>query len=243
MGGEFPLPGDRREPMRRTGLFCVGIAAASIVIGGCSTPSEDQAPRGVGVGAGGAASDSRSNGEFVHDVAVMNMAEIELSRLALDKASSADVKTFARKLIDDHDRARGTLESLAAKHSIGWPARLDGKHSEIADELKTQTGVDFERDYLEAIIEGHQNLAARLESRLDVQSLADWKTAAAARTQTPALPEPQSALGDVPVRPTVSTDELTMTINRWAAETYPVAQKHLDTARMLENAVKKRSTN
>jgi hypothetical protein len=33
-----------------------------------------------------------------------------------------------------------------------------------------------------------------------------------------------------------------MKINRWAADTFPVAQKHLDTARMLENTTKKRST-
>ena len=32
-------------------------------------------------------------------------------------------------------------------------------------------------------------------------------------------------------------------VNRWAAETYPIAQKHLDTARTLENTIKKRSTN
>jgi hypothetical protein len=35
---------------------------------------------------------------------------------------------------------------------------------------------------------------------------------------------------------------VTMKINQWAADTYPVAQKHLDTARTLENATKKRST-
>ena len=29
-----------------------------------------------------------------------------------------------------------------------------------------------------------------------------------------------------------------MKINQWAADTYPVAQKHLDTARTLENATK-----
>jgi hypothetical protein len=33
-----------------------------------------------------------------------------------------------------------------------------------------------------------------------------------------------------------------MKVNQWAAETYPVAQKHLDAARTLENATKKRST-
>jgi hypothetical protein len=31
-----------------------------------------------------------------------------------------------------------------------------------------------------------------------------------------------------------------MSINEWAAETYPVAQKHLDSARMLERAAQTR---
>jgi hypothetical protein len=93
------------------------------------------------------------------------------------------------------------------------------------------------------MVDGHQDLAAKLESRLDVQSLADWKTAAAGRTQSKALPEPGVALRDVEVRPVKSDNEITMKINQWAADTYPVAQKHLDAARTLENAPKKRSTN
>ena len=35
---------------------------------------------------------------------------------------------------------------------------------------------------------------------------------------------------------------ITMKINHWAADTHPVAQTHLDTARTLENATKKLST-
>jgi hypothetical protein len=33
-----------------------------------------------------------------------------------------------------------------------------------------------------------------------------------------------------------------MKVNQWAAETYPLVQKHLDTARTLENTTNKRST-
>ena len=229
--------------MRRIGLLWVAIFAGTIVISGCSTPPDQQAPRGVGVGTGGAAADVKSDNEFVRYVAMMNMAEIELSRMALERATSAELKVFAQKLIADHDMAGNKLKSATAGHSIEWPAQLDDKHREIADQLATKQGSDFDRDYTEALIEGHQNLTARLESRLDVQSLAEWKTAAAGRTQTEALPDPKSEMRDVPVRPNQSGDELTMKINEWAAETYPVAQKHLDTARTLENAVKKRSTN
>ena len=94
-----------------------------------------------------------------------------------------------------------------------------------------------------AMVEGHQDFAALLESRLDVQSLADWKTAAASRTRGNTLPDPKTEMRDVVVRPLKSDNEATMKINQWAADTFPVAQQHLDAARTLENATKKRSTN
>lgn len=229
--------------MRRTGLFCMAMATVTIVICGCSnTPSEQPAARGVAVGTGGAASNVKSDGEFVHDVAIMNMAEVELSRMALQKATSPDIKSFAQRVIDDHDAAGNKLKSVVSGHSIDWPAQLDDKHKEIVSELSKKQGADFDGDYTEAMIEGHQDLEARLESRLDVQSLADWKTAAAGRTQSQELPEPIE-MRDVELRPNKSDNELTMKINQWVADTYPVAQKHLDTARRLENATKKRSTN
>jgi putative membrane protein len=226
--------------MSRNGLLCVAVAVI-IVSGGCSR-TEGTKPEPASVGTGGAGADVRSDGDFVHDVASKNMAEIELSRMALDKATSADIKTFAQKVIADHGVAGDQLKSVVSGRPIDWPAQLDDKHREAADELAKKQGADFEREYVKAMVEGHQDFAAKLESRLDVQSLAEWKTAAAGRTQTKALPEPNAELRDVAVRPNKSDSEITVKINQWAADTYPVVQKHLDTARTLENAAKKRST-
>jgi putative membrane protein len=231
--------------MRRTGLLWV---AAIIIVGGCSKTEGTKAPLSeppaggtAAVGTAGSAASVKRDDEFVHDVAIMNMAEIELSRMALDKATSLDIKSFAQRVIDDHGAAGNTLKSVLSGNPIGWPAQLDDKHRKTADELAKKQGGDFDRDYVKAMVYGHQDLAAKLESRLELQSLADWKTAAAARTQSQALPEPGVALRDVKIRPEKSENALTMKINQWAAETYPVAQKHLDTARTLENATKKRS--
>jgi putative membrane protein len=224
--------------MTRLGLFSI-VIAATLVGASCSqTSSEQRLAEGVGVGTGGAGA-MKGDGEFVHDIAVMNLAEIELSRLALQRAAAADVKAFAQQLIDDHDAAGNKLKSIV---SANWPAQLDDKHRRLADELSAKQGGDFDREYMEAMIDGHEDFAGRLESRLDVQSLADWKTAAAGRAQTGALPDPKVEMPDMQIRPNASDDELTKKINQWAAETYPIAQKHLDTARTLENAAKKRST-
>ena len=134
----------------------------------------------------------KSDGDFVRDVAIKNMAEIELSRMALDKSTNPDIKSFAQTMIDDHGAAGNKLKSVVSGQPIDWPAQLDDKHRKTADELAKKQGADFDRDYVKAMVEGHQDLAAKLESRLDVQSLADWKTAAAGRTHSKALPEPNS---------------------------------------------------
>jgi putative membrane protein len=226
--------------MKCTGLWWVGVFALVIVVGGCSNTerskvpeSEPRAARGVGVGAGGAGA-NLSDDEFVHDVASKDMAEIELSRMALDKSSSAEVKAFAQMLIRDHGAADEKLKSVVSGLATAWPAQLDDKDQETADDLAKKRGPDFDRLYTKAMVEGHQNLAAKLESRLDVKSLAEWKTAAAGRTQGKTMPEPVE-MADVQVRPNKSENEITLKVNQWAADMYPVAQKHLDIARKLEN--------
>jgi putative membrane protein len=234
--------------MGRTGFLWVAVAATAIVMSGCSKtegpPSSEQpGGRPGAVGAGGAGADVRSDGEFVRDVAMKTMAEIELSRMALDKATNPDIKAFAQRIIDDHSAAGNALKSVVSGQPLGWPAQLDDKHRNTADELAQKQGGDFDRDYLEAMVDGHRNLAAKLESRLDVQSLADWKTAAAARTRSEAMPDPEIAMRDVQVRPHTSDNEITTKINQWAADTYPAAQKHLDTATRLKNATEKGSIN
>lgn len=226
--------------MRRTGVLWA-VAVITIVISGCSKTEGTKGQPGA-VGTGGAGANVKSDDDFVRDVALKNMAEIELSRMALDKASTPALKAYAQTIIDDHETAGNKLKSAVSRESIEWPSQLDEKHTKAAGELGKEQGADFDREYVKAMIESHQDLAAKLESRLDVQSLSDWKTAAASRTDRNKLPEPGTAMTDVQVRPAKSDHEVTMRINQWAAETYPVAQKHLDTARALENAAKKRST-
>jgi putative membrane protein len=234
--------------MKRTGLFGMFVVAAMLMSGGCSraenaNTSGSRPADGVAVGTGGAGATLKDDGEFVQDVANKNLAEIELSRLALNKATHPEVKAYAQMMVQEHGAAENTLKGAIAGQSIQLPTALDDKHREPVEELSGKQGADFDRDYLEAMIESHQDLAAKLESRLDVQSLADWKTAAAARTHNQAMPQPHAAMADVKVRPIASDNAVTSKINQWAADTYPVAQKHLDAARTLENTIKKRSTN
>jgi putative membrane protein len=236
--------------MRPIGLLRFAVAAILLVPTGCADTdgtkppgSEEPGARPGAVGAGGAGADVKSDRDFVRDIAVKHMAEIEMGRVALQKSTNPEIKSFAQRMIDDHTSAAEALKTAVSGQALDWPAQLDDKHGKIVDELTKKQGVEFDRDLLKAMIEGHQNLTAKLESRLDVQSLADWKTAAAGRTQTRALPDPTVAMRDVEVRPDKSGNPITMQINQWAAVTYAVEQKHLDTCRRLENPTQEPSTN
>jgi putative membrane protein len=233
--------------MRRAGLWAVAVIYFTTIVSGCSGPeapkprsAEETGARAGAVGAGGAGADVRSDADFGRDVAIKNLAGIELSRMALDKATSPQIKAFAQIMVADHGAALDKLKSAVSGQPIELPAEPDEKHRNTASDLAKSQGAEFDREYLKRLIEVHQDLAAKLESRLDVQSLSDWKTAAAGRTQSKALPEPATQMNDVQVRPDRADNETTRKINSWAAEVYPIAQKHLDTARTLENATKER---
>ena len=236
--------------MRRTGPLWFAVTAIISVHTGCSNadgtklPTSEQAGARPGaVGAGGAGADVRGDREFVRDIAMKLLAEIEISRVALQKSANADITAFAQQMIDDQTAAGDALKTIASGRAMDWPAQLDDEHREVADALAKKQGAEFDRDFLKAVVDRHLNLTAKLESRLDVQSLADWKTAAAGRTRTRAMPEPTVAMQDVRVRPDKSGNPVTWQINQWAANTFPVAQKHLDTARRLENPTQKPSSN
>ena len=234
--------------MKRLRSSCWPIVIALVMVGGCSKgdhakrSAKQPAPRPAAVGTGGAAGDVKSDSEFVHEIALMNQSEVELSRMALGKTASGDIKSFAQQVISDHEAAGNQLKEIASGHQIDWPSQLDDTHKGRVDDLAKEQGPDFDRDYAKAMVDGHQNLAALLESRLDIQSLTDWKTAAAGRTEGKALPDPTVNMSDVKVQPNKGGDEFTVKINQWAADTYPLVQKHLDSARTLKKETKKPST-
>ncbi len=62
-----------------------------------------------------------TSNDFVKNAAAGGIAEIETSKLALQKSQSADIKAFANKMITDHTKANDKLKTLAQKHDIEVP--------------------------------------------------------------------------------------------------------------------------
>src|SRR5262245_44713885 len=52
---------------------------------------------------------------FMRKAAESGMAEVKLAKLALDKSRNDEVKRFAQKLIDDHQKANDDLKQIATQ--------------------------------------------------------------------------------------------------------------------------------
>jgi putative membrane protein len=104
---------------------------------------------------------------FVMEAAMGGMAEVELGKLATEKGTSSEVKSFGQRMVDDHGKAGDELKSLAQTKGVTLPSELDAKHKALRDRLSKLSGASFDRAYMSAMLSDHQEdvAAFRTESR------------------------------------------------------------------------------
>ena len=77
-----------------------------------------------------------------------DMYEKMSSRMAMDKASSADVKAFARNMIEDHSRTTETVMAAARSAGMTPPApKLTPMQADMLAELEPLSGAAFDQAY------------------------------------------------------------------------------------------------
>jgi putative membrane protein len=227
--------------MKGTGFLCIALTAA-VAIGCNSTDRRDTAAGKPGDAVGTAGSDNISRGDrdFVHDVAIANMAEIELGRMATERAATPEVKKFGQTMIDDHTKAGDELKAVASRQNIPMPTELDNKHIDLRDKLQKLNGADFDKEYMKAMVDGHDAVLDKLGSRVDSKTLSDWKTTISDRVSGDKVKEEVNAKAILPEK---SDNAVTMAINEWAATAYPVVYRHHEMAKDIDSNLKKRTTN
>ena len=95
-----------------------------------------------------ASSLNKTDMQIVASMARANMAEIQAGKLALANAQSAEVKTYAQQMIDDHTKALGDVTTLAQNKGVTLPAEPDAKHKAMAAKLAKLKGDKFDRAYM-----------------------------------------------------------------------------------------------
>jgi putative membrane protein len=109
-----------------------------------------------------AAKVSRGDRNFFVTAAEDGMAEVELGKLAQQKGSSEQVKSFGTQMVTDHTKAGDELKALAATKGITLPS-TPGKHQKDIDKLAKKSGADFDRDYARHMVDAHRKAVSLFE--------------------------------------------------------------------------------
>jgi putative membrane protein len=93
---------------------------------------------------------------FVKEAATGGLMEVELGRLAAEKASNAEVKQFAQRMVDDHGKANQQLSTIAQQKNVQVPTELTGKAKADHDRLSKLSGEQFDRAYMQLMVQDHR---------------------------------------------------------------------------------------
>jgi len=103
-----------------------------------------------------AKSSAMSDQKFIHEAAQGGMAEVELGKLAEQNASSQEVKSFGKRMVDDHSKANDELKEIAKTKNVTMPTDLDAKDKALHDRLAKLQGTQFDRAYMQAMVKDHK---------------------------------------------------------------------------------------
>lgn len=85
-----------------------------------------------------------------------NLAEIEAGKLAAQRASNAEVKTFGQRMVDDHTKMFEEGTKVEQAKGVKPPAAPDSKHREAAQKLQGLSGDEFDSRYIRDMVKDHE---------------------------------------------------------------------------------------
>jgi putative membrane protein len=104
---------------------------------------------------------------FAKEAAQGGMAEVKLGQLAQEKGSSDTVKTFGKRMVDDHSKAGDKLKEVASHESITLPSDLSAKDQATYDRLSKLNGAAFDRAYARDMVKDHETDVAAFQKEAD----------------------------------------------------------------------------
>lgn len=100
-----------------------------------------------------------------------NQGEVDQARVAIDRASSADVRAFAQMMVTGHGNALSQARSLLSRINVtpmdsDLSRNLQSGSRQTVSALNTYTGASFDRQYMQAQVDAHQWLLNTLDNTL-----------------------------------------------------------------------------
>jgi len=176
----------------QTFIGAAGLAAAftvgSIALSAQTPAPQSGAPKPATTAPSGsmkqtpaAATASSDDTAFVQKAAEGGMKEVEVGKAVASKASNAQVKAFANRLVKDHGAANQQLMAIAKRHNIETPASAPAGN----EPWMSQTGAAYDKGFIDAQVKDHQEDIALFEK--EAKGGSDKEIKAFAARQLPTL--------------------------------------------------------
>jgi putative membrane protein len=134
--------------------------------------------------------DQRVDQDFVREQLAMGEHEIALGQLAQQKGTHAEVKRFGETMVQDHRMAGQELKRILSQTTTGTAgesARETARdtmpnaddHRETLEELRKLSGNEFDKRYIDQMVDDHEKAVNDLEGKAENSNNPDVKQWAA----------------------------------------------------------------
>jgi putative membrane protein len=135
------------------------------------------------------AQSSASVQEFVDKAGTSGLAEVEMGELGAKRAKNGQVEAFAKLMVADHTKANQELLTAIKGKGVQVPSSRTAMHKATVEKFQQQdAGKNFDRDYIEQMVEDHKAAVELFENAADDQQL-DLELRVYAKRTLPVLRE------------------------------------------------------
>jgi putative membrane protein len=104
---------------------------------------------------------------FMKEAASGGLMEVELGKFAAEKGSHQRVKEFGKRMQTDHSKANAQLRKIASSKGVDLPTQPSGEHKSTMDKLTKLSGAEFDREYMEAMVDDHEEDIEKFQIQAD----------------------------------------------------------------------------
>jgi putative membrane protein len=104
---------------------------------------------------------------FMKEAASGGLMEVELGKVAAEKGSHQRVKEFGKRMQADHSKANAQLKKIASSKGVELPTEPSGEHKSTMDKLTKLSGAEFDREYMEAMVDDHKEDIEKFQTQAD----------------------------------------------------------------------------
>jgi putative membrane protein len=115
--------------------------------------------------------------QFMMDAAKGGTTEVHVAQMGIERGTNPKVKSFARRLVNDHAKANQELIALAKTKRVQLPA--DDPKIASSMTIAKKTGADFDKEFAKMMIDDRQKTITMFEkeasSGSEAKMLPKWQ--------------------------------------------------------------------